>query len=969
MNVYGRDGVSDVFDSVGGNDHLYGYGGNDVYWLGYGTGYDVIYEYVDNDGDAGDEIRIKSGINALSVNLFRSNNGRHLDVQLLNDAGDVSDSLRVDGYYVDDSAKVESVVFSDGTVWNQSDFALVRIHGGLGQDLLYGVDDFSDIFDSDAGGNDHLYGYGGNDVYWLGYDTDHDVINEHKSNDGDDGDEIRIKSGINASSVNLFRSNNGRHLEVRLLNDAGDVSDSLLVDSYYTDDSAKVESVVFADGTVWNQSDFALVRIHGGLGQDLLYGVDDFSDIFDSDAGGNDILYGYGGDDVYWLGYGTGHDVILESIYNDGDDGDNIRIKAGINVSSVHLWRNNEGEDLYVQLLNDAGEVSDLLEVANYYTDDSAKVESVVFADGTVWDESDFAAVRIRGGAGDDRLSSRRGLSLSDMFDGDVGGNDSLYGYDGDDVYYLGYGTDYDVIYEYVGNDGDDGDEIRIKSDINASSVNLIRGNNGVHLYVQLLNDAGDVSDSLRVDSYYTDDSAKVESVVFADGTVWNQSDFASARIHGSWTDDVLTGLYDQVDIFDGDAGGNDSLYGYSGNDVYYLGYDTDHDVINEYKSNDGDDGDEIRMGSDINASSVNLLRGNNGMHLYVQLLNDAGDVSDSLRVDSYYTDDSAKVESVVFADGAVWNQSDFASARIHGGLGQDALYGIDNFSDIFDGDAGGNDILYGYGGNDVYWLGYDTDHDVINEYKSNDGDDGDEIRVKSGINASSVSLLRSNNGRHLEVQLLNDAGDVSASLLVNGYYVDDSAKVESVVFSDGAVWDESGFASARIRGGLDDDVLTGLYNQNSILFDIFDGDAGGNDSLYGYSGNDVYWLGHDTDHDVIYEHVSNAGDGGDSIRVKAGITQSDVRLLRSDDSNHLSVQLLDADGAVSDSLRVDNHYTDESAKVESIHANGKVLLANQYQLLIDEMSTFAAGNSRFSDLSSLLNNFWQDEVPLSSGG
>ena len=69
-------------------------------------------------------------------------------------------------------------------------------------------------------------------------------------------------------------------------------------------------------------------------------------------------------------------------------------------------------------------------------------------------------------------------------------------------------------------------------------------------------------------------------------------------------------------------------------------------------------------------------------------------------------------------------------------------------------------------------------------------------------------------------------------------------------------------------------------------------------------------------------------------------------------------LQLLDADDAVSDSLRVDNHYTDGAAKVEIIHANGKALLANQYQLFIDEMSAFAAANSRFSDLFSFLSIF-----------
>ena len=32
--------------------------------------------------------------------------------------------------------------------------------------------------------------------------------------------------------------------------------------------------------------------------------------MFDVAGGGNEKFHGYGGDDVYWLGAGTGHDAI-----------------------------------------------------------------------------------------------------------------------------------------------------------------------------------------------------------------------------------------------------------------------------------------------------------------------------------------------------------------------------------------------------------------------------------------------------------------------------------------------------------------------------------------------------------------------------------------------------------------------------------------------------------------------------------
>ena len=58
----------------------------------------------------------------------------------------------------------------------------------------------------------------------------------------------------------------------------------------------------------------------------------------------------------------------------------------------------------------------------------------------------------------------------------------------------------------------------------------MVRGNDGDDLIVQLLASDGSVSDSLTVENYYTDDSAKIERVEFDDGTVWG----ADVRIRGT---------------------------------------------------------------------------------------------------------------------------------------------------------------------------------------------------------------------------------------------------------------------------------------------------------------------------------------------------------------------------------------------------------------------------------------------------
>ena len=83
----GEGHLNDVFDVAGGgNEKFHGYGGDDVYWLGAGTGHDAIREYSGNSGDAGDVIKIKEGIGTADVRLVRSSNGNHLHVQLLGEA-------------------------------------------------------------------------------------------------------------------------------------------------------------------------------------------------------------------------------------------------------------------------------------------------------------------------------------------------------------------------------------------------------------------------------------------------------------------------------------------------------------------------------------------------------------------------------------------------------------------------------------------------------------------------------------------------------------------------------------------------------------------------------------------------------------------------------------------------------------------------------------------------------------------
>ena len=120
-------------------------------------------------------------------------------------------------------------------------------------------------------------------------------------------------------------------------------------------------------------------------------------------------------------------------------------------------------------------------------------------------------AGRLRGTGGDDTLQGRIG-AVSDTFDADAGGSDTLDGGLGDDTYQLGLGTGDDTIDE--GLTGGGTDRILVEAISGADGVELER--TGDDLLVRLLED-GSV---LRVKGHFASNGAsrRVERLEFARG-------------------------------------------------------------------------------------------------------------------------------------------------------------------------------------------------------------------------------------------------------------------------------------------------------------------------------------------------------------------------------------------------------------------------------------------------------------------
>ena len=935
------DSSSEHFDGHGGNDVLSGGGGGDVYYMGSDSGFDTIRETSGTD-----RVRVRTLPGLSRVRRW----GNDLLVQTLNSDGNVTSQSRVEDYYVSSGKRIEHVEFADGG------------EGGTGR-TTWGSSDLNgaSLLGSDAA--EYLLKAGTGDVVADAAD----VLG------------VWVGEGVASSSVQLRRE--GGDLVMELLDADDEASDSLTVEDYY--DGDRKTRVYFDDGEVWDgvsgRRKLHWVPLKGGAGNDVLTGGSG-DDYFNSDAGGSDILRGGSGSDLYFLAPGIGNDVVEEKVGNADWAGDIDTIYVGGGYTYHYYWNSSrirvrrDSAHLYVELLDaDGVNVTDSLKVKDHYVSEAARVEVLT---GYSWGlgEKQLSSLRLSGtSAGGERIEGSG--SFDDHIDGDAGGNDTLSGRGGDDVYYLGEETGDDVIDEAHDNagSGDDGDAVMVESGITRDRVRVYRDKN--HLYVELWDadwsaEGSEKTDSLKVSDYYVAAVNRVEEVLFEDDDIegWGVEDLSSLRLSGtSAGGERIEGSGSFDDHIDGAAGGNDTLSGRGGDDVYYLGEETGNDVIDEARGNagSGDDGDMVMVESGITRDRVRVYRDKN--HLYVELWDadwsaEGSEKTDSLRVSSYYVSEVSRIEGISFSDEgqAGWDAEDLASLRLRGtAAGGERILGRKNFADHMDGDAGGDDTLSGQGGDDVYYLGEGTGDDVIDESHGNagSGDDGDAVMVESGITRDRVRVYR--NKDHLYVELWDadwsaEGSEKTDSLRVDDYYVSEVSRIEGISFSDDgqAGWDAEDLASLRLRGtAAGGERIQGRDN----FADHMDGDAGGDDILWGKGGDDVYYLGEGTDDDTINEKAYNtvSGDDGDMIVVEAGIEIGRVRLRR--DASHLYVELWDAEGTEkTDSLKVQFHYSRGlSSEVERLRLSGS---GSYYDLGLLDLTTGGAAVGLASQTSALVS-------------
>ncbi|MEN6328442.1 MAG: calcium-binding protein [Syntrophomonas sp.] len=897
--LYGEAG-EDTLDGGAGNDQLEGANGNDTYIFSRGYGADMVIDY---DYTAGNIDKIVMAADILPADIRVKRNGNNLELNI----NGTTDMITVRDYFSSDYYKVEKIEFTDGTVWDsafikelvikgtEADDQLTgyetddtingyagndtinsyagndvidsgagndavhggdgndTITGGIGDDTLYGENgsdnlvggDGKDSLDGGSGedildpgaGNDQAEGSYGNDTYKFGRGYGQDTINDYDYTAGNI-DKIIMAEGILPADI-IIRSS-GSSLELSI----NGTEDKITVNSYFSNDSYKIEKIEFADGTVWDTSYIAAKAaeltqpgetLNGSAadetlapaapdGNDTIYGFEG-NDTINAGAG-NDILYGGAGNDILNAGAGDdrlygeqGDDILDPGAGNDQAEGsygndtykfgrgydqdvfydydsavgniDKILMAAGIDPSNIRAARNGSNLELFIN------GTADKVTVREYFNNDNYKVEKIEFANGTIWD---IAAIKkavlintenddilygyetddtlagaggndtLWGGNGKDTLTggdgadSLYGEAGEDSLDGGAG-NDQLEGFYGNDTYIFGRGYGQDVFYDYDSAAGNI-DKILMAADIAPSDIEIKRDGNNLVLAVI------GTADKITVREYFYNDNYKVETIEFANGTVWNAAYIKQSTTTGTPADDYLKG-YETDDMLTGLAG-NDTIDSYAGNDVI-----------------DGGEGNDT---------------------LY------AGDGNDSLT----------------------------------GGNGDDCLHG-ETGADTLNGGAG-NDRLDGSYGNDTYLFGRGYGQDVIDDYDSASGNI-DKITMAVGILPAEIRVKRNSND--LELIIL----DTDDKLTVANYFYNDNYKIEKIEFAEGTVWDTDWVNKMAVQGTEEDDQLTGYASDDNLA------GHGGNDTIHGNDGNDMADGG--AGNDTLY-----GGDGNDNL---IGVTGNDI--------------------------------------------------------------------------------------------
>jgi Ca2+-binding RTX toxin-like protein len=580
-------------------------------------------------------------------------------------------------------------------------------------------------------------------------------------------------------------------------------------------------------------------RLAGGEGNDRLFGEED-----------NDTLSGGAGDD--FLAGGIGNDVLDGGAGTDraeGGAGDDVYYVDA--VADVAYELANEGSDLLITRVGyTLGANIEKMQAALVGGTDPITLTGNALGN-TIW--ATFGANVLDGGAG----------------------ADVMYGYGGNDTYYVDNAGDVPVEFEGHGTDlVVTSVNFALGANIENIQASFIPGTAALTLAGNALGntiwgtfganvlDGGAGADVMYGyggnDTYYVDNSGDVPVEFEGHGTdlvvtsvnyalsanIENiQASFipgtAALTLAGNALGNTIWGTFG-ANVIDGGAGA-DVMYGYGGNDTYYV--DNAGDVAIEFEGH----------GTDLTVASVNYALSPNVENL-----------------------------QAAFIPGT-------AALALFGNAVGNTIWGTFG-ANVIDGGAGA-DVMYGYGGDDTYYV--DNAGDTPVEFEGH----GTDLVVTSVSYALSANVENMQSSFIPGTAALTLAGNALGNTLwgnfgdnsIDGgagadtmygyggndtYYVDnaDDRLLEAeghgtdvVATTVSYVLDPNvenlqaayipGTAALSLTGNALGNVIWGNFGNN-----VIDG-GGGADMMYGFGGDDIYYL--DNAGDGIGE---DAGGGNDTV-------------------------------------------------------------------------------------------------------
>lgn len=292
-----------------GNDRLEGAEDADTYVYHRGDGNDVIYDY---RGSRNNVLMFGADIAPSDILFSRGANNQQMKISFAGEAG----SITVEAQWWWD-AGIESISFADGTVWNEANFSARYVaaqmtagndtiwgtnladqaQGGAGNDLIQ-TQQWTDTLNGGLG-NDRLEGAEDRDTYVYNVGDGDDIIDDCR---GSRDNVLQFGAGIAPGDIIFSRGANDQQMKISFVGQAG----SITVDRQWWWD-AGIESISFADGTIWNEANFSAryVAAQTTAGNDTIWGTN-FADVAQGGAGddvirtqqGADTLIGGAGNDV-----------------------------------------------------------------------------------------------------------------------------------------------------------------------------------------------------------------------------------------------------------------------------------------------------------------------------------------------------------------------------------------------------------------------------------------------------------------------------------------------------------------------------------------------------------------------------------------------------------------------------------------------------------------------------------------------